>query len=84
MSAKERLLHAPHPGNLEMTLLTQEAIKTMKGITLGNCLECLRINPRSSNTIKGADALMWVQCGLAAAFEDREDRTHSGNHNGRF
>lgn len=58
-----------------MTLLAQEAIKTMKGITLGNCPERLMINPRSSNTIRGADALMRVKCGLAAAFEHLEAPT---------
>lgn len=42
------------------------------------------INPRSSNTMKGPDALMWVKCGLASAFEDREDRTHSGKRKYRF
>lgn len=73
LSAKERLLYyTPHPENLEMTLLTQEAIKTMKGITLGNYLASLRTNTISSNTTKVPDVLTGLVCGLAAEFEDLE------------
>lgn len=64
VSVKERFLYTPHPQKLEMFSLSQETIKTMKGIipmkgiTLGNYFESLMTNSMSSNTMKGTDALV--------------------------
>uniref|UniRef100_A0A8C6BTA5 Uncharacterized protein n=1 Tax=Monodon monoceros TaxID=40151 RepID=A0A8C6BTA5_MONMO len=51
---------------LEMFSLSQETIKTMKGIipmkgiTLGNYFESLMTNSMSSNTMKGTDKEHWL------------------------
>ncbi|XP_020137872.2 PRELI domain containing protein 3A isoform X1 [Microcebus murinus] len=52
VSVNERLVYTPHPENPEMTVLTQEAIITIKGISLGNYLESLMANTISSNAKK--------------------------------
>ncbi|XP_053419481.1 PRELI domain containing protein 3A-like [Nycticebus coucang] len=60
VSVNERLVYTPHPGNPELTVLTQEAIITVKGISLGNCLESLTGNTTSSNAKKGWAAIEWI------------------------
>ncbi|XP_019566929.2 PRELI domain containing protein 3A isoform X3 [Rhinolophus sinicus] len=52
VSVNERLVYTPHPENPEMTVLTQEAIITVKGISLGSYLESLMANTISSNAKK--------------------------------
>ncbi|XP_037662031.1 PRELI domain containing protein 3A isoform X2 [Choloepus didactylus] len=52
VSVDERLVYTPHPENPEMTVLTQEAIITVKGISLGSYLESLMANTISSNAKK--------------------------------
>ncbi|XP_053427871.1 PRELI domain containing protein 3A isoform X2 [Nycticebus coucang] len=52
VSVNERLVYTPHPENPELTVLTQEAIITVKGISLGNYLESLMANTISSNAKK--------------------------------
>nr|XP_017531014.2 PRELI domain containing protein 3A isoform X1 [Manis javanica] len=52
VSVNERLVYTPHPENPEMTVLTQEAIITVKGISLGSYLESLMANTISSNAQK--------------------------------
>ncbi|XP_060056630.1 PRELI domain containing protein 3A isoform X5 [Erinaceus europaeus] len=52
VSVNERLVYMPHPENPEMTMLTQEAIITVKGISLGSYLESLMANTISSNAKK--------------------------------
>ncbi|XP_024900651.1 PRELI domain containing protein 3A isoform X1 [Pteropus alecto] len=52
VSVNERLVYTTHPENPEMTVLTQEAIITVKGISLGSYLESLMANTISSNAKK--------------------------------
>nr|XP_021520108.1 PRELI domain containing protein 3A isoform X1 [Meriones unguiculatus] len=52
VSVNERLVYTPHPENPEKTVLTQEAIITVKGISLGSYLESLMANTISSNAKK--------------------------------
>ncbi|XP_017353955.1 PRELI domain containing protein 3A isoform X3 [Cebus imitator] len=60
VSVNERLVYIPHPENPEMTMLTQEAIITVKGISLGSYLESLMANTISSNAKKGWAAIEWI------------------------
>ncbi|XP_044099580.1 PRELI domain containing protein 3A isoform X1 [Neovison vison] len=57
VSVNERLVYTPHPEDPEMTVLTQEAIITVKGISLGSYLESLMANTISSNAKKVPPAL---------------------------
>ncbi|GAB1301832.1 PRELI domain containing protein 3A [Apodemus speciosus] len=52
VSVNERLVYTPHPENPEKTVLTQEAIITVKGISLGSYLESLMATTISSNAKK--------------------------------
>ncbi|XP_025918825.1 PRELI domain containing protein 3A isoform X3 [Apteryx rowi] len=52
VSVDERLVYMPHPENPEKTVLTQEAIITVKGISLSSYLESLMANTISSNARK--------------------------------
>ncbi|XP_020649167.1 PRELI domain containing protein 3A isoform X2 [Pogona vitticeps] len=60
VSVDERLVYTPHPDNPEKTLLTQEAIITVKGVSLSSYLESLMASTISSNARKGREALEWV------------------------
>ncbi|XP_061451011.1 PRELI domain containing protein 3A isoform X1 [Rhineura floridana] len=60
VSVDERLVYTPHPENPEKTLLTQEAIITVKGVSLSSYLETLMASTISSNARKGREALEWV------------------------
>ncbi|XP_043836085.1 PRELI domain containing protein 3A isoform X5 [Dromiciops gliroides] len=66
----ERLVYTPHPDNPEMTVLTHEAVITVKGFSLGSYLESLMANTISSNARKGRDALEWVISRLNTEFEE--------------
>ncbi|NXL42635.1 PLD3A protein, partial [Podilymbus podiceps] len=70
VSVDERLVYTPHPENPEKTVLTQEAIITVKGISLSSYLESLMANTISSNARKGRDALEWVISKLNTELED--------------
>ncbi|XP_072590957.1 PRELI domain containing protein 3A isoform X2 [Vulpes vulpes] len=52
VSVNERLVYTPHPEDPGMTVLTQEAIITVKGISLGSYLESLMASTISSNAKK--------------------------------
>ncbi|XP_025896244.1 PRELI domain containing protein 3A isoform X2 [Nothoprocta perdicaria] len=52
VSVDERLVYTPHPENPEKTVLTQEAIITVKGISLSSYLESLMASTISSNARK--------------------------------
>nr|XP_023504005.1 PRELI domain containing protein 3A isoform X2 [Equus caballus] len=52
VSVNERLVYTPHPENPEMTVLQQEAVITVKGLSLGSYLESLMANTISSNAKK--------------------------------
>ncbi|XP_038953060.1 PRELI domain containing protein 3A isoform X2 [Rattus norvegicus] len=60
VSVNERLVYTPHPENPEKTVLTQEAIITVKGISLGSYLESLMATTISSNAKKGWAAIEWI------------------------
>ncbi|NXC94512.1 PLD3A protein, partial [Sylvietta virens] len=70
VSVDERLVYTPHPENPEKTVLTQEAIITVKGISLSSYLESLMANTISSNARKGRDALEWVISKLNTELEE--------------
>ncbi|NXC15740.1 PLD3A protein, partial [Corythaeola cristata] len=70
VSVDERLVYRPHPENPEKTVLTQEAIITVKGISLSSYLESLMANTISSNARKGRDALEWVISKLNTELEE--------------
>uniref|UniRef100_A0A8C2PAG0 PRELI/MSF1 domain-containing protein n=1 Tax=Capra hircus TaxID=9925 RepID=A0A8C2PAG0_CAPHI len=54
VSVSERLVYTPHPEDPGKTVLTQEAVITVKGVSLGSYLESLMANTISSNAKKGS------------------------------
>ncbi|XP_072267568.1 PRELI domain containing protein 3A isoform X2 [Pyxicephalus adspersus] len=60
VSVDERLVYKPHPEHPEETVLTQEAIITVKGVSLSSYLEGLMATTISSNARKGWDAIEWI------------------------
>ncbi|XP_043945913.1 PRELI domain containing protein 3B isoform X1 [Protopterus annectens] len=60
VSVDERLVYKPHPQDSEKTVLTQEAIISVKGISLSSYLEGMMANTISSNANKGREAMEWV------------------------
>uniref|UniRef100_A0A8C5VXS5 PRELI/MSF1 domain-containing protein n=1 Tax=Microcebus murinus TaxID=30608 RepID=A0A8C5VXS5_MICMU len=69
MALKSRLTYKPHPQDPEKTILTQEAIITVKGVSLSSYLEGLMANTISSNANKGREAMEWVIHKLNAEIE---------------
>lgn len=63
VSVDERLTYKPHPQDPEKTVLTQEAIITVKGVSLSSYLT-------SSNANKGREAMEWVIHKLNAEIEE--------------
>uniref|UniRef100_A0A8B9YM47 PRELI/MSF1 domain-containing protein n=1 Tax=Bos mutus grunniens TaxID=30521 RepID=A0A8B9YM47_BOSMU len=70
VSVDERLTYKPHPQDPEKTILTQEAIITVKGVSLGSYLEGLMASTISSNANKGREAMEWVIHKLNAEIEE--------------
>ncbi|XP_019403750.1 PREDICTED: PRELI domain containing protein 3B [Crocodylus porosus] len=70
VSVDERLIYKPHPHAPEKTILTQEAIISVKGVSLSSYLEGLMENTISSNANKGREALEWVINKLNAEIEE--------------
>ncbi|CAH2284741.1 PRELI domain containing 3A isoform X2 [Pelobates cultripes] len=60
VSVDEKLVYTPHPENPEETILNQEAIITVKGVSLSSYLEGLMANTISSNAKKGWEAIEWI------------------------
>uniref|UniRef100_A0A8C2GUG5 PRELI domain containing protein 3B-like n=2 Tax=Cyprinus carpio TaxID=7962 RepID=A0A8C2GUG5_CYPCA len=60
VSVDERLVYRPHPEDPEKTMLTQEAIISVKGVSLSSYLEGLMASTISSNAGKGREAMEWV------------------------
>ncbi|KAM8826684.1 PRELI domain containing protein 3A isoform 1-T1 [Synchiropus picturatus] len=60
ISVDERLLYRPHPDNPDMTVLTQEAIITVKGVSLSSYLEGMMARRMTANARKGWDAIEWI------------------------
>lgn len=65
-----RLRYKPHPQGPERTVLTQEAIITVKGVSLSSYLEGLMASMASSNARKGREAVEWVKHKLNAEIEE--------------
>uniref|UniRef100_A0A8C3YLX9 PRELI/MSF1 domain-containing protein n=1 Tax=Catagonus wagneri TaxID=51154 RepID=A0A8C3YLX9_9CETA len=57
LSGDERLIYKPRPQDPEKTVLTQEAIISVKGVNLGSYLQGLMASMISSNANKGREAL---------------------------
>ncbi|KAF6089016.1 PRELI domain containing 3B [Phyllostomus discolor] len=70
VSVDERLTYKPHPQNPEKTVLTQEAIISVKGVSLSSYLEGLMASTISSNASKGREAMEWVIHKLNAEIEE--------------
>ncbi|XP_058517236.1 PRELI domain containing protein 3B-like [Ochotona princeps] len=70
VSVDERLLYKPHPQDPGRTVLTQEAIITVKGVSLSSYLEGLMATTISSNASKGREAMEWVIRKLNAELEE--------------
>ncbi|XP_038067594.1 PRELI domain containing protein 3A-like [Patiria miniata] len=60
VSIDEELVYTPHPSIKNATLLTQEAIVTVNGISLAGHLESLVTNTISSKSAAGREAMEWV------------------------
>ncbi|EDL06684.1 RIKEN cDNA 2310042G06, isoform CRA_b, partial [Mus musculus] len=70
VSVDERLTYKPHPQDPEKTVLTQEALITVKGVSLSSYLEGLMASTISSNASKGREAMEWVIHKLNAEIEE--------------
>ncbi|XP_068090803.1 PRELI domain containing protein 3A isoform X3 [Hyperolius riggenbachi] len=57
VSVDERLVYTPHPENPKETVLTQEAIITVKGVSLSSYLEGMMASTISSNARKVQESL---------------------------
>ncbi|XP_043923108.1 PRELI domain containing protein 3A [Protopterus annectens] len=60
VSVDERLIYQPHPENSEQTVLIQEAIIKVKGVSLSSYLEGLMANTISANARKGNKSMEWM------------------------
>ncbi|XP_044066359.1 PRELI domain containing protein 3B-like isoform X1 [Siniperca chuatsi] len=60
VSVDEKLTYKPHPQDPEKTVLTQEALISVKGISLSSYLEGLMAKTISINAGKGREAMEWV------------------------
>ncbi|XP_061913631.1 PRELI domain containing protein 3B-like [Entelurus aequoreus] len=60
VSVDEKLTYKPHPQDPDKTVLTQEALISVKGISLSSYLEGLMANTMSVNAGKGREAMEWV------------------------
>lgn len=70
VSVDERLTYKPHPEDPDRTILTQEAIISVKGVSLSSYLESVMANTISTNAGKGREAMEWVIRRLNAEIEE--------------
>ncbi|XP_076966408.1 PRELI domain containing protein 3B-like [Callospermophilus lateralis] len=70
VSVDERLIYKPHPQDPEKTILTQEAIISVQGVSLSSYLEGLMVTTISSNASKGGEVMEWVIHKLNAEIEE--------------
>ncbi|XP_069740958.1 PRELI domain containing protein 3B-like isoform X2 [Narcine bancroftii] len=70
VSVDERLEYKPHPQDPEKTILTQEAIISVKGVSLSSYMEGIMANSISANANKGREAMEWVIHKLNAEIEE--------------
>ncbi|XP_077386582.1 PRELI domain containing protein 3B-like isoform X1 [Festucalex cinctus] len=60
VSVDEKLTYKPHPEDSRKTILTQEAIISVKGVSLSSYLEGILASAISTNAGKGREAVEWV------------------------
>ncbi|XP_062328236.1 PRELI domain containing protein 3B [Osmerus eperlanus] len=70
VSVDEKLTYKPHPQDPDKTVLTQEAIISVKGVSLSSYLEGVMASSISSNAGKGREAMEWVIRRLNAEIEE--------------
>uniref|UniRef100_UPI003AAA6CF0 PRELI domain containing protein 3B isoform X2 n=1 Tax=Centroberyx gerrardi TaxID=166262 RepID=UPI003AAA6CF0 len=70
VSVDEKLTYKPHPEDPEKTILTQEAIISVKGVSLSSYLEGVMASTMSTNAGKGREAMEWVIRRLNAEIEE--------------
>lgn len=70
VSVDEKLTYKPHPEDKDKTILTQEAIIAVKGVSLSSYLEGVMASSISVNAGKGREALEWVIRRLNAEIEE--------------
>ncbi|XP_029358537.1 PRELI domain containing protein 3B isoform X2 [Echeneis naucrates] len=70
VSVDEKLTYKPHPEDPEKTVLTQEAIISVKGVSLSSYLEGVMASSISTNAGKGREAMEWVIRRLNAEIEE--------------
>ncbi|XP_012696627.1 PRELI domain containing protein 3B isoform X1 [Clupea harengus] len=70
VSVDERLIYRPHPDDPEKTVLTQEALISVKGVSLSSYLEGVMATTISTNAGKGREAMEWVIMKLNTEIEE--------------
>uniref|UniRef100_A0AAV2LVL2 PRELI/MSF1 domain-containing protein n=1 Tax=Knipowitschia caucasica TaxID=637954 RepID=A0AAV2LVL2_KNICA len=70
VSVDEKLTYKPHPQDPHKTVLTQEALISVKGISLSSYLEGLMVKTICTNAGKGREAMEWVIRRLNSEIED--------------
>ncbi|XP_011693459.1 PREDICTED: protein slowmo isoform X2 [Wasmannia auropunctata] len=60
IAVDEAVRYTPHPDDPTKTLLTQEAVVTVRGVPLTNYMEDLLASKISFNASKGRQGLQWV------------------------
>ncbi|KAK6318759.1 PRELI domain containing protein 3B [Coregonus clupeaformis] len=70
VSVDEKLTYRPHPDDPEKTILTQEALISVKGVSLSSYLEGVLASTISANAGKGREAMEWVIRKLNAEIEE--------------
>ncbi|XP_017821987.2 PRELI domain containing protein 3B-like isoform X1 [Callithrix jacchus] len=70
VSVDETLMYKPHPQDPETTIWTQEAIITLKGVSLQSHLERLMASTISSSASKDGEAMEWGIHKLNAEIEE--------------
>lgn len=70
VSVDEKLTYRPHPDDAEKTILTQEALISVKGVSLSSYLEGVMASTMSANAGKGREAMEWVIRKLNAEIEE--------------
>lgn len=70
IAVDETIRYVPHPSDPSKTLLTQEAVVTVKGVPLNNYMEDILTNKISLNAGKGRQAMEWVISKLEPEVKD--------------
>lgn len=68
MSIDERLSYTAHPEDPTKTLLTQEAVVTVRGVPLSSYLEGFLTNTISQNASKGRQVFVFCFCFFMVTF----------------